>query len=67
MLMLFVILFFEGYLFVDYIGEKDEKIFSQKREFQEIVEKNENILSMQNKLKKTKKIAPLKLQNISLI
>ena len=53
MLMLFVILFFEGYLFVDYIGEKDEKIFSQKREFQEIVEKNENILSMQNKLKKT--------------
>ena len=52
-LMIFVILFFEGYLFVDYIGEKDEKIFSQKREFQEIVEKNENILSMQNKLKKT--------------
>ncbi len=53
MLMIFVILFFEGYLFVDYIGEKDEKIFSQKREFQEIVEQNENILSMQNKLKKT--------------
>lgn len=53
MLMIFVILFFEGYLFVDYIGQKDETIFSQKREFQEIVEKNENILSMQEKLKKT--------------
>ncbi len=52
-LMIFVILFFEGYLFVDYIGQKDETIFSQKREFQEIVEKNENILSMQEKLKKT--------------
>lgn len=53
MLIVFVILFFEGYLFVDYIGQKDEKIFSQKREFQEIVEKNENILNMQDKLKKT--------------
>lgn len=53
MLIVFVILFFEGYLFVDYIGQKDETIFSQKREFQEIVEKNENILHMQDKLKKT--------------
>ncbi len=52
-LMILVILFFEAYLFVDYIDKKDEKIFSQKREFQEIVEKNENILNMQEKLKKT--------------
>jgi len=52
-LIILVILFFEGYLFVEYIGHKDEKIYSQKRQFQEIVEKNENILSMQEKLKKT--------------
>ncbi|MBE5941311.1 MAG: GGDEF domain-containing protein [Lachnospiraceae bacterium] len=53
MIIIFLILFFEGYLFVEYIGKKDEKIFSQKREFDEVVEKNENILGMQNKLKKT--------------
>ncbi len=53
MIIIFVILFFEGFLFVEYIGKKDETIFSQRREFDEVVEKNENILGMQDKLKKT--------------
>ncbi len=53
MTIIFVILFFEGFLFVEYIGKKDETIFSQRREFDQVVEKNENILGMQDKLKKT--------------
>lgn len=52
-LLILVILFFEAYIFVDYVGQKDEKLFSQRRKFEEIVEKNENILNMQEKLKKT--------------
>lgn len=46
-------IFFEAYIFVDYVGRLDEKIFSQKRKVEEIVEKNEEILHMQDKLKKT--------------
>lgn len=69
-LIILVILFFEAYLFVDYIGKMDEKIFSQKRKVEEIVEKNEKILHMQDKIKKTNEQLTLQkahLQNANML
>lgn len=63
-MMILMIFFFEGYMFVDYIWQKDEQIYSQRRKFEDIVEKNENILNMQEKLKKTNE--QLNVQKINL-
>lgn len=52
-LIVLVILFFEAHLFVDYIEKNDEKVFSQKRKVDEVVEKNAEIMRMQEKIKKT--------------
>ncbi|MBQ9984481.1 MAG: GGDEF domain-containing protein [Lachnospiraceae bacterium] len=52
-IILLVVLFFEAYYFVDYNDKKDKLIYSQQRAFDELVEKNENILNMQDKIKNT--------------
>ncbi len=48
-----VILFFEAYMLAAYLWKKDSKIYSQRRELDEIAEKTENILNIQEKQKQT--------------
>lgn len=53
MLLVLVVLVGETFLFVDYVKKMEQTIIGQRHEFQNIVEKNENILNMQKKLKNT--------------
>ena len=53
MLMLLVVLAGETFLFLDYMVRLNKTIVAQHYELEEIAEKNENILNMQKKLKKT--------------
>lgn len=53
MLLLLVILAGETFLFVEYVSKMNQTIVDQRHEFRNIVEKNENILNMQKKLKQT--------------
>lgn len=63
-LTILVILFFEAYFFMDCIEKMEKKIFSQNRKVEDIVNQNEKILQMQNKLKKTNE--KLTLQKVDL-
>lgn len=53
LLTLLLVLAAEASAFVDYIVKKDQTILEQRHEFAQIVEKNENILNIQKKLKNT--------------
>lgn len=48
-----LILLSEAYAFAEYIKYKDEELLNERRKFENIVEKNENILNMQYKLRNT--------------
>ncbi len=48
-----VVLICEAFSFAEYIKFKDEELLSERRKFENIVEKNENILNMQYKLRNT--------------
>ncbi|MCM1157626.1 MAG: GGDEF domain-containing protein [Bacteroidales bacterium] len=66
LLMILFVLAQEAYSIVEYMSEKEKKILNQRNEFTEIMEKNENILHMQDKLKNTNiqlNIQKLDLQN----
>lgn len=62
--MLLLVIGLEAYFAVEYVSQKEQKIFDQQWEFEKVVEKNENILQMQNKLKNTN--TQLNLQKIDL-
>ncbi|MGN0152819.1 MAG: diguanylate cyclase [Lachnospiraceae bacterium] len=66
LLMLILVLMAEAILFTEFIVEKDQIILDERHKFAQIVEKNENILGMQEKLKNTNEelnIQKLDLQN----
>lgn len=52
-LMLILVLATEAYAFVSFMLQLDKKVINKQHEFEQIVEKNENILNMQQKLKNT--------------
>lgn len=52
-LMFLLVLSGETYIFLDFMIQLNQTIMDQHHEFEEVVEKNENILNMQEKLKKT--------------
>ncbi|HCJ09143.1 MAG TPA: hypothetical protein DHV96_12525 [Lachnospiraceae bacterium] len=53
MLMLLLVLITEAMKLVEYVVKKDDIILDERNRFARIVEKNEDILNMQNKLKNT--------------
>lgn len=63
-LMLLLVLVTEAALFVEFVVKKDEIILKQRHELAQIVEKNESILNMQEKLQKTN--SQLNLQKMDL-
>ncbi|MDE6760540.1 MAG: GGDEF domain-containing protein [Lachnospiraceae bacterium] len=63
-LMLILVLVTEAALFVEYVIKKDEIILKQRHELTQIVEKNESILNIQEKLQKTN--SQLNLQKMDL-
>lgn len=52
-LMLFLVLITEAMKLVEYVIQKDDVILEERNRFARVVEKNEDILNMQNKLKNT--------------
>lgn len=64
MLLVLGVLAVESISFVDYMSRIDKKILDQHHEFEQIVEKNENILNMQEKIKNTN--TELNLQKLDL-
>lgn len=67
--LLFLVLFFEALSFVNYMNNIDNLIFLQQNQLDDIAEKNENILQMQDKLKHTNTaltIQKIDLQNANL-
>lgn len=64
LLMLLLVLAAEAYSFVNYMSTMEQKLLDQRHEFAQIVEKNENILNIQKKLKNTN--GQLNLQKVDL-
>lgn len=62
--LLMMVLFFEAYTFMEYMGIMDNMLFSQRNQLDNIAERNEEILQMQEKLKNTN--SALTVQKINL-
>ncbi|MBQ4058934.1 MAG: sensor domain-containing diguanylate cyclase [Lachnospiraceae bacterium] len=63
-LIILVIIFFEAYFFVECFEKIEKQFFSQNRKVEDVIEKNEKILRMQEKVKKTNE--QLTLQKVDL-
>ncbi|MDE5864888.1 MAG: GGDEF domain-containing protein [Lachnospiraceae bacterium] len=63
-ILLLMVLFFEAFTFMDYMGAMDDMVFSQRNQLENIAERNEEILQMQDKLKNTN--SALTIQKINL-
>lgn len=53
MLIVLLVLFFEAQMFISYMDGMDNLLYNQRYEFENVVEKNENIMQMQSKLQNT--------------
>lgn len=62
--MLGLVFIVEALAFADYLKYKDNELFEERRKFESIVEKNESILQMQEKVKRTNE--QLNIQRINL-